>query len=234
MLAIKQLKKALIMVIISALIGTSVTVLIALLFGNQMQFMTIRCYLIGAFAAFITCISMRGILREKSYFDQAELKNGKGFWIDKIRNRKFVNKTSARLMLVPYIVLGLGIMVAICIFDKQLQSGSSYIGRSALCALLAAVSVALVTYAVLSMFSIKACKKCGAVNALILTENAEHISSVAYASYRMSASPVPLISMLSPIRGRVENHCDFLICHCASCGEEETVTQFYGSDWSAL
>lgn len=219
---------------ISAAIASVIIVLWSLLAKLlEIQFSAIVMYIVGGIVGVSCCfIFKRFFIEENGYFIQEELDSPKKnrFWVEKIKSGKFVKRLAAQLSYVPSFVLSAAVIVLAGVFYSALQSAGevNYMGYTILCACMGAVAVSLITYGILGIVSIKACKKCGAANAFIYDEylDLNEASGFTGPSYNVGGKSGGLNywgggydrKKLTKFGSRVSRH-------CACCGEKSVYTE---------
>lgn len=224
-------------------IGAAIaSVLLALLglFAKLLQipFNAIWSYIWGGVIAAVSCFTIkRFFITQKGYFRAEEIDDSqkKLFWINNIRSKTFIKKGAVQATYVPSLLLGVAIIVLACVLYSTLQNAgeaSSYIGFTAICAIIGASAVAFVLYGILGIISIDACEKCGAVNAFIYDGDLEFNIISHYRGQETAHSSG--VNAYGKVWGgggagfdsrKLKKYGNRIARHCACCGEKSTYTE---------
>lgn len=199
-----------------------------------LPFSAIPTYIVGGVIGISCCfIFKRSFIEHNGYFLPEEIDNPKKsmFWINNIKDKKFIKQRAAQATYIPSLVLSLVVIVLAGVLYTTLQNAgekSSYVGYAVLCAIIGAAALSLLTYGILGIKSIKVCKKCGTVNAFIYDEymdlnEASGFTGPAY-SFGQKAGGISYwgggydTKKLTKFGSRISRH-------CACCGEKSVYTE---------
>lgn len=234
-LFVKFLSDAAVLMFVSASATAAIVSLFAYLLSGSIGFIDVWCYVMGVFIAVSVCTFMRKTVREKSCFTAKEIGSGGNYWADLIGENKFLKRSQAYLMLMPYFAAGLVLIATIVLCGGRLAEGGktqSCVGYATLCSTLASLSTVLVIYPVMKMRALRVCKECGSVNSFIDDDSSEHVSTTAF--YRYQASSVLSSNSMSVFKRKVDSNGDRRQCHCAKCGHGTLITEIFDADWHWL
>ncbi len=200
----------------------------------NIPFSAIPAYIVGGVIGVVCCFIFKRLLIEKNgYFLREEIDDPqkKSFWIQCIRNKKFIGKRAARATYIPSFVISAAIIVLAGVLYPTLQNAgemSSYVGYSIICAVIGAAAFSLIMYGIFGLMSIKVCDKCGAVNAFIYDEylGFDETSVFTGESYNSAISHHGMgwggggynTSKISTSESTVSRH-------CACCNEKSSFTE---------
>ena len=194
-------------------------------------------YIISVLITLVICFIQRKFyFAAKSYYYPEEINNvdktnKNKFWIERIRNEKFIKRAAAWAIYIPYFVLGLVALVFAILFSKGLYNVERtfyFVIMAPICVALIALTVSLFLYGIFGLRSLRVCKKCGAVNAFIYDEflDFEATSGFTGASYNSTITHHGIgwggggynTTKISKSGNRIS-------CHCACCEEKSTFTE---------
>ena len=243
-LYLKNFATGLIFVCVSAIIAAIVSALLGLLAELlTLPFNAIASYIMGGVIGVICALSFkRFFIRQNGYFMPEDIAKRKdsvknNFWINNIKDKKFIKKGAAQATYIPSFVLSLAIIILAGVFYSALQNAgeaSSYIGYTVICAIIGASALSILAYGILGIRSLNVCKKCGSVNAFVYDE---------YLDFEMASGFKGAVSSKGGVHhgltwgGWMPSHVtklsrygDVVSRHCACCGEKSTcVTQWDNS-----
>lgn len=212
---------------LSGIIPTLIAAAIAVGLGALawlLEFKAIVEFAIGGIVGLIATLVAVKMGRGKAYFKPEEIEDGKTFWIRRIRENKFVDLRAARAAYLPTALFGIVAPVLFIVFFGALNGVE--IWQALISALLGAF-IAPVIFAGVSIFTLRACQKCGAVHSFIYDEEAEFSSAsgVSGVSYAYGGQRQGLSFGAGGYNARkITKNGSRASCHCARCDEKAVIT----------
>ena len=232
----KNFVVGLIFMAISAAIGAAFMALLSLIAKLMtLNFSAIGAYIAGGVIGLLCCLIFKRLLiQNNAYFMPQDLDvSVKKFWKERIREEKFVKKSSAIASYIPCFVVGAVIIILAALLYMALQNAGevqNYLGYSVLCGIIGATAVSWIVYGIIGIKSLHVCKKCGAVNAFIYDEYLDFESTSGYTGGGMSYSYGRSTGGLRYWGGgyntsKISKSGNRISRHCACCEEKSTFTE---------
>lgn len=149
-------------------------------------------------------------------------------WNRLINLGKYVSRRAAIAMYLMYFVICAALIVTAIVIDPIIVK-LNYFAYAAICASLSGCMVGSIYFGYKGLKSMRVCKKCGAVNALVLDESLEYVTAVGYEKYNLPGL-LPSRSYTLYIRKGTKST-SRVACHCARCGSNAVVNEDEEANW---